>query len=249
MWFLAAVGLLISMLAASIVMGTVSKLRGGTFLPEPDRDGNPWQRQARQNAKLKPATAANSAPSDREDSRAKARLMAPPILGKLAPRVEREPIGAVWKLVRADARNNGGATVDNMHALIAADLRRREEEQASDEKTAIQVWMICQAGETNAELVGEWYNHPPDEFIMDQHGRYIRWRERALTLARTIADEFHRSAAMHKIVDLCMTAKDFDEAKLVFASITIDSIRKAISESHPALAGTPAGRASHSDSD
>ncbi|MGK7059448.1 MULTISPECIES: hypothetical protein [Bradyrhizobium] len=66
--------------------------------------------------------------------------------------------------------------------------------------------------------------------------RYERAAKVAMEIAMKISDGLMRDAAVHRIVDLCMTANDLKTAQILFRAIHASWIREAIQRDHPTLA-------------
>jgi len=66
--------------------------------------------------------------------------------------------------------------------------------------------------------------------------RYERAAKIAMEIAMKISDGLMRDDAVHRIVDLCMTANDLKTAQILFRAIHASWIRETIQRDHPALA-------------
>lgn len=66
--------------------------------------------------------------------------------------------------------------------------------------------------------------------------RYERAAKVAMEIAMKISDGLMRDDAVHRIVDLCMTASDLKTAQILFRAIHASWIRETIQRDHPTLA-------------
>jgi len=66
--------------------------------------------------------------------------------------------------------------------------------------------------------------------------RYERAAKVAMEIAMKISDGLMRDDAVHRIVDLCMTANDLKTAQILFRAIHASWIRETIQRDHPTLA-------------
>ena len=66
--------------------------------------------------------------------------------------------------------------------------------------------------------------------------RYERAAKVAMEIAMKISDGLMRDAAVHRIVDLCMTANDLKTAQILFRAIHASWIRETVQRDHPTLA-------------
>lgn len=70
----------------------------------------------------------------------------------------------------------------------------------------------------------------------DESQRYERAAKVAMEIAMTISDGLMRDDAVHRIVDLCMTAGDLKTAQILIRAIHASWIRETIQRDHPTLA-------------
>ena len=101
-------------------------------------------------------------------------------------------------------------------------------------KTVIKVQMLCGVTKDSAETAGRTHEilDTDEEFTIRERERYVRNKERAIKLAEALIDEFYRDAALHHIIDLCMTAKDADAIDLL-KKVRTEFIREKIIEAYP----------------
>ncbi|MET4603857.1 hypothetical protein ABIB90_003342 [Bradyrhizobium sp. JR4.1] len=66
--------------------------------------------------------------------------------------------------------------------------------------------------------------------------RYERAAKVAMGIAMKISDGLMRDDAVHRIVDLCMTANDLKTAQILFRAIHASWIRETVQRDHPTLA-------------
>lgn len=69
-----------------------------------------------------------------------------------------------------------------------------------------------------------------------ERDRYERAAKVAMEIAMRISDALMRDDAVHRIVDLCMTADDVKTAHILYRAIHASWIREAIGRDHPVLA-------------
>jgi len=69
-----------------------------------------------------------------------------------------------------------------------------------------------------------------------ESARYERAAKVAMEIAMKISDDLMRDDAVHRIVDLCMTANDLKTAQILFRAIHASWIREAAQRDHPTLA-------------
>jgi len=102
-------------------------------------------------------------------------------------------------------------------------------------ETIAKIQKICWLAGMSAENVArdKEANGPPKEWDTYEHDRYARLRAEASQLADSLTDEFYRGAAIHFLVDLCMTAGDVDDAR---ALLEIDIFRDKIIKKYPQFA-------------
>ncbi|WP_314947699.1 hypothetical protein [Bradyrhizobium cosmicum] len=65
--------------------------------------------------------------------------------------------------------------------------------------------------------------------------RYERAAKVAMEIAMKISDDLMRDDAVHRIVDLCMTANDIRTAQVLFRAIHASWIRETVQRDHPTL--------------
>lgn len=65
--------------------------------------------------------------------------------------------------------------------------------------------------------------------------RYERAAKVAMEIAMKISDSLMRDDAVHRIVNLCMTANDIKTAQILFRAIQASWIRETVQRDHPAL--------------
>ncbi|MGY8710931.1 hypothetical protein RAD16_34805 [Bradyrhizobium sp. 18BD] len=66
--------------------------------------------------------------------------------------------------------------------------------------------------------------------------RYERAAKVAMEIAMKISDGLMRDDAVHRIVNLCMTANDLKTAQILFRAIHAAWIRETVQRDHPTLA-------------
>ena len=66
--------------------------------------------------------------------------------------------------------------------------------------------------------------------------RYERAAKVAMEIAMKISDGLMRDDAVHRIVDLCMTANDLKTAQILFRAIHATWIRETVQQDHPTCA-------------
>lgn len=66
--------------------------------------------------------------------------------------------------------------------------------------------------------------------------RYEQAAKVAMEIAMKISDGLMRDDAVHRIVDLCMTANDLKTAQILFRAIHAGWIREMVQRDHPTLA-------------
>lgn len=69
-----------------------------------------------------------------------------------------------------------------------------------------------------------------------QRETYLKFKRTALGQVGEITDQFYKSAALHHVIRLCVTAGDLEEAKSLYSMVDVDVIREAILKDHPSLA-------------
>ena len=69
----------------------------------------------------------------------------------------------------------------------------------------------------------------------DTRERYERAAKVAMEIAMKISDALMRDDAVHRIVDLCMTAGDLKTAQILFRAIHASWIRETVQRDHPTL--------------
>ncbi|MGX4770020.1 hypothetical protein ACWAUC_09415 [Bradyrhizobium guangdongense] len=65
--------------------------------------------------------------------------------------------------------------------------------------------------------------------------RYERAAKVAMEIAMKISDDLMRDDAVHRIVDLCMSASDLKTAQILFRAIHAGWIRETVQRDHPTL--------------
>ena len=91
----------------------------------------------------------------------------------------------------------------------------------------LEIWIICRSASASAYDLAQATSHL-DHRSDDAHRlRYSMQKERALELAKTIADDFYRAVAFRKIIALCAIANDAD-ARNFLREVKIDFIRDKI---------------------
>ncbi|SFP60224.1 hypothetical protein SAMN05216330_108261 [Bradyrhizobium sp. Ghvi] len=68
-----------------------------------------------------------------------------------------------------------------------------------------------------------------------ERARYERAAKVAMEIAMKISDDLMRDDAVHRIVDLCMTANDIKTAQILFRAIHASWIRETVQRDHPTL--------------
>lgn len=68
-----------------------------------------------------------------------------------------------------------------------------------------------------------------------ESARYERAAKVAMEIAMKISDGLMRDDAVHRIVNLCMTANDLKTAQILFRAIKASWIRERAQRDHPAL--------------
>ncbi|MGY3235213.1 hypothetical protein ACVWZ4_004224 [Bradyrhizobium sp. USDA 4472] len=68
-----------------------------------------------------------------------------------------------------------------------------------------------------------------------ESARYERAAKVAMEIAMKISDGLMRDDAVHRIVDLCMTANDLKTAQILFRAIHASWIRETAQRDHPTL--------------
>jgi hypothetical protein len=96
-----------------------------------------------------------------------------------------------------------------------------------DIEAAERIRAICEAAAASA--AGSARNDKGDS------ARYERAAKVAMEIAMKISDGLMRDDAVHRIVDLCMTANDLKTAQILFRAIQASWIREAAQRDHPAL--------------
>ena len=104
---------------------------------------------------------------------------------------------------------------------------------SAEEQKVLQVRSICQIALGCAKVVAK--SPADDDRFKYERDTYRKRKLRALQVANLIADRFYFETALHSIIDLCIAANEMDDARKIFATISIDPIRNAILKSHSIL--------------
>lgn len=112
-------------------------------------------------------------------------------------------------------------------ANVISDL---DDEDPAGAEAVMNIQLKCQVGTLFASRMYE-----PDEDFKDQSARYKRIRDECIALVDQIDDEFYRGAAVHRIIDMCIVAKDLTVARSLLVSVRDNFIREKIFETAPTL--------------
>jgi hypothetical protein len=74
-----------------------------------------------------------------------------------------------------------------------------------------------------------------EDLAKAERQRFESAKRMSLELARNITDASYRDSAIHHIVELCMTAKDIDTARILVRGIQSGAIRERLLEQHPVI--------------
>ena len=74
-----------------------------------------------------------------------------------------------------------------------------------------------------------------EDLAKAERQRFESAKRMSLELARNITDASYRDSAIHHIVELCMTAKDIDTARILVRGVQSGSIREQLLEQHPVI--------------
>ncbi|WP_234680582.1 hypothetical protein [Bradyrhizobium monzae] len=96
-----------------------------------------------------------------------------------------------------------------------------------DIEAAERIRAICEAAAACAAGSGRNNKHEAE--------RYERAAKVAMEIAMNISDGLMRDDAVHRIVNLCMTANDIKTAQILFRAIHASWIRETAQRDHPAL--------------
>jgi hypothetical protein len=137
-------------------------------------------------------------------------------------------------LVAAETRQYGGWKTTDGGAMkwfakqMPADIWDETiEGPLGDIEAAARIRAICDAAAQSA--AGSAYNDKSES------ARYERAAKVAMEIAMKISDSLMRDDAVHRIVDLCMTANDIKTAQILFRAIHASWIRETAQRDHPAL--------------
>ena len=101
------------------------------------------------------------------------------------------------------------------------------QEPVGDIEAAARIRAICDAAAQSA--AGSACNDKSES------ARYERAAKVAMEIAMNISDSLMRDDALHRIVNLCMTANDIKTAQILFRAIHASWIRETAQRDHPAL--------------
>jgi hypothetical protein len=101
------------------------------------------------------------------------------------------------------------------------------QEPVGDIEAAARIRAICDAAAQSA--AGSACNDKSES------ARYERAAKVAMEIAMNISDSLMRDDAVHRIVNLCMTANDIKTAQILFRAIHASWIRETAQRDHPAL--------------
>jgi hypothetical protein len=74
-----------------------------------------------------------------------------------------------------------------------------------------------------------------EDLAKAERQRFESAKRMSLELARNITDASYRDSAIQHIVELCMTAKDIDTARILVRGIQSGAIREQLLEQHPVI--------------
>ena len=95
-----------------------------------------------------------------------------------------------------------------------------------DIEAAARIRAICEAAAAAARSARQ---------DIRERDRYERAAKVAMEIAMKISDGLMRDDAVHRIVNLCMTANDLKTAQILFRAIKASWIRERAQRDHPAL--------------
>jgi hypothetical protein len=105
---------------------------------------------------------------------------------------------------------------------------------STEDRRVGQVRTICQTAMGCARVVAK--NDPGDDTFAYERQTYQRRKLRALQVTNLIRDRQQIEAALHCIIDLCMTAGEAKDAARLLSRISSPTICETIMRSHPVLA-------------
>jgi hypothetical protein len=104
---------------------------------------------------------------------------------------------------------------------------------SGEERKVLQVQAMCQVARGCAEVVA---THDPTDHAYEYEKETYRKRKlRAIQITKSIQDRFYFETALQSIIDLCIAANEFDDARRLFRMISVDVIRDQLLKSHPRL--------------
>jgi hypothetical protein len=104
---------------------------------------------------------------------------------------------------------------------------------SGEERKVLQVRAMCQVARGCAEVVAT--HDPADHAYEYEKETYRKRKLRAIQITKSIQDRFYFETALHSIIDLCIAANEFDDARRLFRMISVDVIRDQLLKSHPRL--------------
>jgi hypothetical protein len=122
-----------------------------------------------------------------------------------------------------------------LHNLSITRAFRLVKAQATDDKNNREAQAVLSV-KAKCEIAGwsvsEFSDSNPE---IRKHGidRYKKLRDEAIQMALAIGDEFYRGAAIHGVITLCASAKDWSAARWLFARVNDEFMREQILKGCP----------------
>lgn len=131
-------------------------------------------------------------------------------------------------LSEPEARSIGGEAMKWFARQKRADIWDEAiESPLGDIEAAARIRAICDAAAQSAIAAAR-----NDK---SESARYERAAKAAMEIAMKISDGLMRDDAVHRIVNLCMTANDLKTAQILFRAIHTSWIRETAQRDHPTL--------------
>lgn len=110
-----------------------------------------------------------------------------------------------------------------------------KEENDEFAELAMEINFICEKGTYFAHAYKDDNESDRLEAGAENHQRYLRFRDEAITRIVKLHDEFYQGFAIHHIAKLCKEADDLDAVRPFFRAVEDEFIREKILEDCPEL--------------
>ena len=118
--------------------------------------------------------------------------------------------------------------------------RRRQWDDApeGEVETLLKIKQLCSLARTSLERRFEARNEGPtsnSRAVSMEMYRYQHYFGEAFRLSGTITDPYYHDTALHFLIGVALTAQDEHYAKLLFQTIEVNRIRRAVVSEYPQL--------------